>query len=224
MRDSLPLPGVTPAEVVSQLAHRVFGPLQPTRTRIVLDYLGLLANSAETLIAIAARHHVTSRTVTNNAAAVRAHGTRQPLAPLLVMEAERSSTPEDDHLGRVRIATTLGLTRPEPCPVDPPPNDNRSLPAARLAVARTGVRLLTALGPTSTLPMIADPVPVSQVPGPEPFDGRRFGLRATRGRLHRRRPGPVAPPVRCGAIGPGPSDRHPSRGQGPDPRGDDPTS
>jgi hypothetical protein len=37
MRDGAPLPGRTPAQVLSQLAHRVFGPLQPSRTRIVLD-------------------------------------------------------------------------------------------------------------------------------------------------------------------------------------------
>src|SRR6478735_1126217 len=42
MRDGAPLPGRTPAQMLSQLAYRVFGPLQPTRTRVVLDYHGLL--------------------------------------------------------------------------------------------------------------------------------------------------------------------------------------
>jgi hypothetical protein len=49
--------------VLSQLAHRVFGPLQPTRTRIVLDYHGLLDHPAGPLVQIAARHHITTRTV-----------------------------------------------------------------------------------------------------------------------------------------------------------------
>ena len=46
MRDGTPLPGRTPGQVLSQLAHRVFGPLQPARTRIVLDYHGLLDHPA----------------------------------------------------------------------------------------------------------------------------------------------------------------------------------
>jgi hypothetical protein len=35
MRDGTPLPGGTPVQVLSQLAHRVFGPLQPSRTKIL---------------------------------------------------------------------------------------------------------------------------------------------------------------------------------------------
>ena len=38
----MPLPGLTPADVVSQLAHRVFGPLQLLRAQIVLNYRCLL--------------------------------------------------------------------------------------------------------------------------------------------------------------------------------------
>ena len=72
MRDGAPLPGRTPAQALSQLTHRVIGPLQPARTRIVLDYHGLLDHPAGSLVQIAARHHVTSRTVSNNVAAVRA--------------------------------------------------------------------------------------------------------------------------------------------------------
>ena len=71
MRDGAPLPGRTPPQVLSQLSHRVFGPLQPARTRIVLDYHGLLDHSADSLVQIAARHHVTTRTVSNNVAAGR---------------------------------------------------------------------------------------------------------------------------------------------------------
>jgi len=73
---------------------------------------------------------------------------------LVVVEAERDSTPDHDHLGRVRIATTLGLTRPELASVGHPLDDGGSLSSARLAVARTALRLLTAVGPL-TLPTIA---------------------------------------------------------------------
>src|SRR5690349_23749778 len=110
MRDGAPLPGRTPAQVLSQLSHRVFGPLQPARTRIVLDYHGLLDHPAGSLVQVAARHHVTSRTVSYNAAAVRAAGSRLPLPAPLIAEAAQVSGPGDDHLGRVRIPTTLGLT------------------------------------------------------------------------------------------------------------------
>ena len=109
MRDGTPLPGLTPEQVVAQLAHRVFGPLQLSRTRIVLDYHGLLEHPAGELGGIAARHHITVRTVSNHVAVVRAAGARQPLSPELITAATRPSTPTEDHTGRVRIATTLGL-------------------------------------------------------------------------------------------------------------------
>ena len=70
--------------MLSQLAYRVFGPLQPTRTRIVLDYHGLLDHPAGSSAQIAARHHVTTRTVANNIANVRAAGHRIPLSAPLV--------------------------------------------------------------------------------------------------------------------------------------------
>ena len=113
--------------MLSQLSHRVFGPLQPARTRIVLDYHGLLDHPAGALVQIADRHHVTSRTVSNNVAIVRAAGDRLPLSAPLITEATRVSAPGEDHLGRVRIAATLGLSAPaaasvdEPAPVDAVP-------------------------------------------------------------------------------------------------------
>ena len=100
MRDGTPLPGLTPAQVVTQLAHRVFGPLQLSRTRIVLDYHGLLKHPAAELAEVARRNSVTTRTVSNNAAAVRAAGTRQPLSPELLTAATRPSPPTEDHTGR----------------------------------------------------------------------------------------------------------------------------
>ena len=84
MRDGAPLPGRTPSQVLSQLAYRVFGPLQPTRTRIVLDYHGLLDHPAGPLAQIAGRYRVTTRTVSSNVSAVRAAGTRLPLSASLI--------------------------------------------------------------------------------------------------------------------------------------------
>jgi hypothetical protein len=146
MRDGTPLPGRTPAQVLSQLAYRVFGPLQPTRTRIVLYYHGLLGHPAGSSAQVAARHHVTTRTIANNVAAVRAAGSRIPLSAPLIAEATRVSAPGDDHLGRARIAATLGLPTPATAPVDHPITVG-AVPAGHLTVARAAVRLLTAVGP-----------------------------------------------------------------------------
>jgi hypothetical protein len=146
MRDGTPLPGGTPGQVLSQLAHRVFGPLQPARTRIVLDYHGLLNHPADPLVQVAARHHVTSRTVSNNAAAVRAAGHRLPLSASLIAEATRISAPGDDHQSRVRIAATLGLLAPAAPQVHEPSPIN-TVPAGHLTVARASMRALAAVGP-----------------------------------------------------------------------------
>ncbi len=147
MRDGAPLPGRTPAHVLSQLAHRVFGPLQPARTRIVLDYHGLLDHPAGPLVQIADRHHVTSRTVSNNVGKVRAAGSRLPLSELLITEATRTSAPGEDHLGRARIAATLQLAAPAAAPVDEATPVVGVVPAGHLTVARAAARMLTAVGP-----------------------------------------------------------------------------
>jgi len=117
MRDGTPLPGRTPEQVVSQLAHRVFGPLHPTRTRMVLDYHGLLDHPSGQLVQVAARQHVTTRTVANNTAAVRAAALRLPLSAPLITEAPGCPR-------RVRI-TWAGSESPPPwgCP---PPRPRRS--------------------------------------------------------------------------------------------------
>lgn len=135
---------------MAQLAHRVFGPLLLARTRIVLDYHGLLEHPAAELVEIANRHQVAARTVSNNVAAVRAAGARQPLSSALITAATRPSTPTEDHVGRVRIATTLGLPAPtatEPAPKNP-------VTPGQLAAARAAVRILAATGPL-TLPVLA---------------------------------------------------------------------
>jgi hypothetical protein len=153
MRDAAPLPGLTPEQVVAQLAHRVFGPLQPARTRLVLDYHGLLEHPAAELVEIARRRSVTARTVSNTVAAVRAAGARQPLSSALITAASRPSTPTEDHVGRMRIATTLGLRTPAAAP----PATENSLSPGQLAAARTAVRVLAATGPL-TLPVLAGAV------------------------------------------------------------------
>jgi len=145
MRDGAPLPGRTPPQVLSQLAHRVFGPLQPTRTRIVLDYHGLLDHPAGPLVQIADRHGVTARTVPNNVAAVRAAGLRLSLTDPLIAEVTRVSAPGDDHLGRVRIAATLGLPTPAAAAVEPAPV--KTVPAGHLTAARAAAKVLAAVGP-----------------------------------------------------------------------------
>ena len=71
-------PGVSPADVVSQLTHRVIGPPQPNRIRGVLDYHGLAGRPAGTRTEIASRHRVPGATVTNQVRTVRAAGARLP--------------------------------------------------------------------------------------------------------------------------------------------------
>ena len=147
-------PGVTPAAVVARLTEQVFSSLKHRRALIVLDYHGLLDHPAEDLASVAARHKVTTRTVSNNVALLRSAGTREALPPMLIAQAERPSTPQDDHIGRTRIAATLGVRQPEPARrIRRPPRDNNTLPIARLSVARAGRRVLTAAGPL-TLPTI----------------------------------------------------------------------
>jgi len=119
----------------------------------VLDYYGLLDHPAGGLAQIAARHHVTSRTVANNAAAVRAAGSRLPLPAPLIAEAARASAPGDDHLGRVRIATTLGLPAPPAAVVDESAPVGTAQPG-HVTVARAAVRVLAAVGPLD-LPTVA---------------------------------------------------------------------
>ena len=148
VRDGVPLPGRSPTEVLSQLAYRVCGPLHPGRIRVVLDYHGLEGRPAAPLAEIAARQHVTSRTVSNHVAAVRAAGARLPLTDELISQVTRASTPGDDHLARVRTAGTLGLPAPAAPPRQPPGTSSAStVPPAQLRAARAAARVLAAVGP-----------------------------------------------------------------------------
>ena len=148
MRDGVPLPGKSPTEVLSLLAHRVFCPLRADRTQVVLDFHGLAGRNAGPVKAVAARFRVTTRTLSARAAKVRAAGTRLPLPTAIVREAMRDSRPGEDHLGRVRVATTLGL----PSPVAPPPppvvRPGPTVPPSDVAAARAGLRVLAAVGPS----------------------------------------------------------------------------
>jgi len=146
VRDGVPLPGRSPTEVLSQLAYRVFGPLHPDRVRVVLDYHGLDGQPAARLAEVAARQHVTSRTVSNHVAAVRAAGARLPLTDEVITAVTRGSIPGDDHRARVRIAGTLGL--PAPAARQKPVTSSVSrVSPAQLRAARAAARVLAAVGP-----------------------------------------------------------------------------
>jgi hypothetical protein len=149
VRDGVPLPGLTPPEVVSQLAHRVFGPLQPNRVRQVLDYHGLAGHPAGTRGQVAARHHVTSATVSNQVRTVRAAGARLPVTTMMISAVTRRSGPTEDHVGRVRIADTLGLPRPAPPePANPPiPRIPQSGSSAGPKITRAAAQVLSAVDP-----------------------------------------------------------------------------
>jgi len=146
MRDGVPLPGSTPAAVLSQLAHRVFGPLRPDRVRVMLDFHGLAGRPATSAAAVAKRHHLHPATVTNWAKALAAAGARLPLTDELTARVSRPSTLGEDHLGRTRIARSLGLPPPDR-PVPPArPAPSGSSQADRRA-AGIAVRVLAAAGP-----------------------------------------------------------------------------
>lgn len=146
VRDGVPLAGLTPVDVLSQLTHRVFGPLHADRIRIVLDYHGADGHTAGTLTEVAARHGVSTRTVSNHVRAVRSAGETLPLQAELAAAVIRSSRAGEDHLARVRVARTLGL--PEPRPAEKPAVSARDGVSSNVAAAaRSATRLLAAVGP-----------------------------------------------------------------------------
>jgi len=118
VRDGLPLPGTTPAQVLSQLAHRVSGPLRTERARTLMDYHGVGGEPAGTVAQVAARHAVSGRTLSNWVAALRAAGSRLPLSAELITQMTRRSAEGEDHLGRVRTSKTFGV--PSPARPSPP--------------------------------------------------------------------------------------------------------
>lgn len=154
VRDGVPLPGRTPAEVVSQLTHRVFGPLRLHRVQVVLDYHGLAGNPAAGRTEIAARYGIAPATVKNRVAKVWEAGARLPVSPDIVDQSSRASLVGEDHLGRTRIADTLSLPVPLPPPVDPSPG-TAVAPRLPLTSGRAAARLLAAVGPLTTGTLLA---------------------------------------------------------------------
>lgn len=185
MRDGDPLPGVSPAQVVSQLAHRVFDPLHLSRVRMVLDYHGLADPPAGPLAAVAARHGVTTRTVSLHVQAVRSAGATLPLSPELIADVTRRSTPTEDHLGRVRIANTLALTTPH----RPSPPAKRAASVTHQAPVQSALRVLAAVGPLGTKTLLESVLRSRRFRDRRPFSVTdlesaltRCGARASAGR------------------------------------------
>lgn len=146
MRDGVPLPGSTPAAVLSQLAHRVFGPLRPDRVRVMLDFHGLAGRPATSAAAVAERHHIHPATVANWAKTLAAAGARLPLTEELTAQVARRSIIGEDHLGRTRIAKSLGVPPPDrPVPAARPVRSGSSQTDRR--VAGIAARVLAATGP-----------------------------------------------------------------------------
>jgi hypothetical protein len=166
MRDGVPLPGTTPAAVLSQLAHRVFGPLRPDRVRVMLDFHGLAGQPATSRAAVADRHHISPTTVTTWAAALAAAGGRLPVTDDLAAQVGRPSTAGEDHLGRTRAAATLGVPPPDP-PVPPARPAGSSQTDRR--VAGIAVRVLAAAGP-QTLDTVQAAITRSRRDRPAPTD------------------------------------------------------
>ena len=111
-RNARPEIRLTPELVVAQAAYRVFGPGHPDRVRTVLDYHGLDTRTADPLSQLASRHGVSVRTMTGRIQHLRAELADVEHLPVIIAEATRASTPNEDHLSRVRIATTLRLPAP----------------------------------------------------------------------------------------------------------------
>lgn len=134
--------------MLSQLAHRVFGPLHGYRVRATLDYHGLTGRSADRTIVVASRHGISDATLTNWVRTLASAGRRLPLSVALATEILRRSAAGEDHLGRTRAAKTFGFAPPRrparpttgKIPTPGPTNAERS--AAHIAG-----RALAAAGP-----------------------------------------------------------------------------
>ena len=146
VRDGLPLPGTTPAQVLSQLAHRVSGPLRTEQARTLLDYHGVGGEPAGTVAQVAARHAVSGRTLSNWVAALRAAGSRLPLSAELITQMTRRSAEGEDHLGRVRTSKAFGVPPPAR-PLPPHPSRVGSATTADRPAAAIACRVLAAAGP-----------------------------------------------------------------------------
>jgi hypothetical protein len=145
--------GFTPELAVIQAAYRVFGPEHLDWVRTVLDYHGLDRRPAVRLADLAERHGVSVRTMTGRIHHLRAELAGITLDPRIAAEATRESMPNEDHLGRVRIATTLHL--PVPAPAKPALPAGPVVSPSHLAAGRAGIRLLATIGPLDLDTMFA---------------------------------------------------------------------
>lgn len=92
----------------------------------------------------AARHDAQGAQCPTHVATIR--GRRHPATThTLIDSATRASDPTDDHLDRVRSATTIGL--PAPKAARPKPTAPQPVPAAHRAAVQACIRLLAAAGP-----------------------------------------------------------------------------
>jgi len=145
LRDARSEIRLTPELVVTQAAYRLFGADHPDRVRTVLDYHGLGSHPADQLALLAGRHGVSVRTMTGRIQHLRAELAGVELHPRIIADATRPSAPGQDHLGRVRIATTLHL--PAPAAVKPVAPVLPTVSPSQLAAGRAAIRLLATVGP-----------------------------------------------------------------------------
>ena len=82
-----------------------------------MDYHGLHGRPADRLADLAERHRVSIRTITGRIQHLRTELAGIEQHARIVAEISRASTPDEDHLGRVRIATSLHV--PVPARVKP---------------------------------------------------------------------------------------------------------
>lgn len=137
-----PLSGRTPAEVVSQLIYRLFG---PDRAAVLplLDLHGLAGRPATNQIATGVRNHVPQLQLRLAQRNLAAEAARCAIDAAILREAARPTGPFEDHQSRVCIAQTLGVAKPVAW--RPSYNDSRAV--------RTCLDVLAIAGPLTLVSM-----------------------------------------------------------------------
>lgn len=138
----------------------------------ILDFHGLAGRPAGTRVDVAARHGITPPTLRVWTDRVADAGARLPLPPVVVTAALRRSHPDQGHLGRTRIAETLGLAPPKPPAVAEVTLQPAGIPVAGAPVARAAVRLLATVGPLDPDCLLAAVNRQRRLRRPDPVDGR----------------------------------------------------
>lgn len=173
---------------------------------MVLDYYGLAGQPTDALATVAARNHVTPRTVSTHVQRVRAAASGLILPAELIEEGTRPSRPGEDHTARKRIAATLHLAVPAP--------SRRTVTRALVgdsdarAAAVTAGRVLAATGP----------LPLDVLIAAVARSRRSAATHPTRTRCRRRSPPCGSPPPTRTAPGMPPQRPEPPPGTGPSPR------